>query len=112
MVQHAAPNDAAVRVVFEFLRTKYPKVFPSNGRQPLAVGIKEQIMKANPDLDRAALDDVLRRWTKGHGYLKGIIADGSERMNLDGTVACLVSASHRAHATKKLERAAARKAKA
>lgn len=89
-------------ILSDVIRKQFPKVFPSNGRQALAVGIKEQIAAEFPKLDRAVLDEFLKQWTRGWGYRGALAAEGAVRMNLDGSPQGPVEEPHRQRAIRQL----------
>jgi ProP effector len=87
-------NDLIVR-----LAERFPHCFVTGyARKPLAVGIYEQLL-AVPDLNLTPhkLKRALGYYVGGGGYREGIVA-GAQRLNLDGTVAGIVSDRDAEHA--------------
>jgi sRNA-binding protein len=81
-------------------REMFPVVFGDEVR-PLAIGAGARLREAL-GVSKAAVDPVMTWWTTRPDYTRAVAAPGSQRWNLDGTVAGDVSAQHRAEAIEKL----------
>lgn len=97
------------KLLGDALLLHFAKAFPKNGRQPIALGIKQQIAAEFPAVPPFVLDSFLQRWTRGWNYRSALAAEGAVRMNLDGTVQGPVIDKHRDRAIRQLARAKARK---
>jgi sRNA-binding protein len=64
-----------------------------SGHSP--IGVHVTLMKAL-NLTKDATDHLMAWWTRRSDYLRAVAAPGSQRFNLDGTVAGEVSDQHRA----------------
>ena len=94
------------------LRRRWPQVFagPKAPKRPLAIGIRQAILSAAPDLDRADVWLALDDYTAGPTYLRACVA-GAARIGLDGEPDGVVTASEAAFAAKRaaqIEQARAR----
>ena len=74
-----------IRWVEMQLRHLAPRLF-NGSRQPMAVGVREEIVAKWPVVDPAALRLFLRLWAVHPRYLKAM-ADGAVRRDLDGAEA-------------------------
>jgi ProP effector len=86
------------------LAERFPKCFAvSEGRRrPLKVGIAHDIHAAMPDsISPAGLFRALHRYTRSAGYLRHMTV-GTERLDLDGNAAGIVTEADAAYAVAKL----------
>src|SRR5690349_7064569 len=81
-------------------RDAFPAMFVKKEPVPLALGIREQLLAAFPDVERPTLHRFMQFWTSQLAYLKAMSAKGAVRHNLDGTDAGPVSDEHREFAEK------------
>jgi sRNA-binding protein len=86
------------------LRETWPSLFDPERPLPLALGIRDAIREALPDLSRSALNKALGWHVSRWPYLMALSADGAMRHGLDGTPLWPVTPEHRADAFKRLAR--------
>lgn len=94
---------AQSKILEPMLKQHYPAVFNPIAPVPLAVGIHEEILAANPTVPPEALKFFLRGWTNQLFYHKAIREPGSVRLHLDGTVQAPVTEEERNHARMKIK---------
>lgn len=70
--------------------------------KPLAIGIRDRLIAAHPNIDRDIICLALRFRVKARRYLQAL-SEGEARHNLDGSVAGEVTAEHRGIAKAQLE---------
>lgn len=89
------------------LCNRFPACFREKGEQkvPLAVGIRQQIFAAAPDLDRRVVCWALKDYVHGRRYQQNLVP-GAPRLNLDGSVASTVTPHDAEYATRTLQRLA------
>jgi hypothetical protein len=103
--QHAAAVEASkalARATLAHLAELFP-CFREPVR-PLKVGIAEDIIPRQPDLDVHAVSIALIAHTERPEYLAAV-AEGASRIDLDGNACGTVTAQHAAHARKQEEKA-------
>lgn len=96
------------QLLHDALVLQFPVAFPRHGKQPLAVGIKQQIAAEFPSVPDFVLESFLQRWTRGWNYRGALAAEGAVRMNLDGTPQGPVDERHRNRAARQLARSKAK----
>jgi sRNA-binding protein len=110
-------NKAHQRVVIEATINRLAAEFPAaffvfeRRRRPLAIGIYDAVVAANPELDEREIKTGLAIYTGNLAYLRACIKPGAMRIGLDGREIEPVSAEHVARALERLAGAAAKRAK-
>jgi sRNA-binding protein len=79
-------------------------------RRPLAIGIYDAIVAANPDLDNGEIKTGLAVYTGNLAYLRACIKPGAMRIGLDGHEIEPVSAEHISRALERLAGVARKRA--
>jgi ProP effector len=114
-------NDAFRKIAIEtlaMLMRRYPKAFPLRESEirPLKVGIRDDIIAANGDIDPRAVGMALRFHTSRLVYLFAVTPE-APRIDLDGVVVGAVTSEEAAfaadklfHCARKRERARAQRA--
>ena len=87
-----------------FLVSTYPQLFNLRNLKPLALGVAKQVQAEHPQIPLAALRAALGLWCRRKQYLFAVAEEGSQRYNLDGSVAGSVSDSEREYSLSELER--------
>ncbi len=85
------------------LVARFPLAFmpPRTFKKPLKIGIRADIVRRCPDLDRRQIGITLGDYCYGAKYLVGLVA-GTQRVDLDGNPAGIVEPSHEAYAAGRL----------
>jgi sRNA-binding protein len=91
------------------LAERFPEAFVAKGderpKQPLKRGIHADIMREAPDLDRKQVIAALAHYTRTTGYIEAV-ADGRDRIDLDGHRVGHITPGHADHARRLLARRA------
>ncbi len=90
--------------VYTVFRQKYPNAFPPKGSpetKPLAIGIRGEIVRDNPDIEWFLIAIFIAWYTKRDWYLRAL-ASCSYRVNLDGSQATEVTKEQRIRASQEL----------
>jgi sRNA-binding protein len=94
------------------LAERYPLVIPADrhfkGVKPLKIGIHDDVLSENPELDPVALSAFFMRLATSVHYLRACEKDGSERFGLDGVANGVVTPDQSRLAGIRLERKRAR----
>jgi len=88
---------------FAMLAEQFPEVFAmrSKDRQPLAIGIHDELLKVDTGLSANQLRHALASYCTSIGYL-GQVQEGAARIGLDGQPAGVVTAAEAEDAAKRL----------
>lgn len=84
------------------LEQSYPGMFDRENPKPLAIGVFYQVHPELSDGERRVVQPLLAWWCSRRAYLRACIVEGSQRFNLDGSVAGPVNEGQRQHAIRRL----------
>jgi ProP effector len=90
------------RIIIGILAEKFPRTFFVNGsqRRPLKIGILEDLTAAEAKLSKSKIRLAVRVYTSSIGYLSAM-HEGTDRIDLAGEVAGVVTEDEALHARKK-----------
>lgn len=91
--------QSAAEATLGVLRERFPAVFSSP--VPLAIGTRETLYAACPDLSKTNIRRALKKWCRKRQYQQGL-ADGVARVDIHGNPAGVVSSEEREHAKTRL----------
>jgi sRNA-binding protein len=78
------PDQHQIEEAKAAIRAAFPLAFVKP-RRPLAIGVREQVLRALPNVDPQAVKVALGRWVQSRDYQEGVLRKGARRIALDGS---------------------------
>lgn len=99
------PPESGVADTARLLASHFPALFGAGVIKPIKLRIQVDIQQRAPGVfSKKALSMFLQRYTTTTAYLRGLVAEGAARSDLDGQPAGEIAAEHRDAAGSELER--------
>lgn len=96
-------KTAAIDAILERLIADFPKCFTLENPRPLKIGIRGELRARYPDISYRNMSAALFHYAKRKAYLRAL-AEGRERIDLDGNDAGTPTTEERAAALDKLKK--------